>query len=470
MIKHKIYIVLLAFVAAGVLLPRLDAGGAVQAKTGNTYFAALQALAERSFLKGVQQYYRFVLTDNLPLSAAIRTQDLTAAMAFFKAELADPAKADKAHLAIVLIDRILERYDRAEKRLDLLREKYPGSVLLAFVKGELLLSRGERNLAIRVFGSMSRLPKPRSFPALAEYIMQRRGQGQQPDPVARRKFLMSIAYRHWDEMDFEGAKRVFRSIMDEFPDSPDAPRALIDLLIQMDKPEEAVQIVDGWKGTASESLIAPLPLARIRYSQGRFDEVVSLLTPLREAEPQDMYLKLLMAESLYQTNRLASATALFDELSAADTRNQGFLQRFVACCQATGRGQEALPRLEAYVAENPNDSMMRFELATQLMRAERLEEARLNFLPLKEYGNPYRKEALDQITLIDRINYERLMNSQNSSGTESVSEQPVTGSAGTSNQAAQTVQDGTPGTGKSASSEMGEVELEQIRRMKELFK
>ncbi len=456
--------------AFALILPTLHAQGGSKKKAGSVYFNALQAIAERNFLKGVQQYYRFILTENLPLSMAIRTQDLTAAMAFFKKELADPAKADKAHLAIVLVDRILDRYDRAEKRLDFLREKYPKSVLLAFIKGELLLSRGERNLAIRVFGSLSRLPKPRSFPALAEYIMQRRGQGPKPDTITRRNFLMSIAYRHWDEMDFDGAKRVFRSIMEEFPDHPDAPRALIDLLIQMDKAEEAVQIVDGWAGTASEPLIAPLPLARIRYSQGRFDEVVTLLTPLREADSQDMYLKLLMAESLYQTNNLASAASLFDELSAADTRNQGFLQRYVACCDVLGRGQDALPRLEAYVAENANDSMMRFELAMHLVRAERLEEARLNFLALKEYGNPYRKEALEQITFIDRITYERLMNSPNASGTESVREQPVTGTGDAAGQSAQPTQEPVAGTVKSAGSEAGEVELEQIRRMKELFK
>ncbi|MBP7634107.1 tetratricopeptide repeat protein, partial [Candidatus Ozemobacteraceae bacterium] len=276
------------------------AAGDRNEKIQNTYFQALQTLEAENHLKGVQLYYRFVILGGIPVSKAVRARDLARAMGYFKKEIAEGRNSNRNALGILLIDRIIERYDRAERRLDLLREKHSSSVLLAFLRGELALSRGDETLAMRIFGTMRHLPNPRGFPALADYLLEQRGRGKTIDPAARRKFFMKLAYRRWDESDFDGAASVFRALMKEYPQDPEAPRALIDLLLQQDKTDEAVKILDGWKGVADEPLIPPLPLARIRYSQGQYEDALTLLGPLQEADPQDPYLRLLLAESLYQ--------------------------------------------------------------------------------------------------------------------------------------------------------------------------
>jgi len=445
---------------AGPVAAKNDPGKHAQ----NVYFQALQALESGSFLKGVQLYYRFLLIGDLPLSKEVRAHDLVKAMGQFKKELADKTRGDKAALAIILIDRIIERLDKADKRLNALREKFPSSVLLAFIKGELMLALGDQNLAVRIFGTMSRLPSPRGFPALADYLLERRGQGKRSDPAARRNFLMRIAYRRWDETDFAGAKKIFRNIMSEFPKDPEAPRALVDLLIQIDKADEAVQLIDEWQGSSTEQLIAPLPLARIRYSQGRFAEVIELLTPLQKADPQDMYLRLLLAESRFQTGQYAAAAPLYESLSEADRKNQGFLQRWIACLDASGNITEGVSRLEAYIQENPNDSAMRVELASILMRLEKYDDARAQYYALKEVGNPYRGLALQQIAVIDKVNYDRLFNAgtANPDGVASPASAPEAGSA---------FPDPTSIDQKPKQAEDVEnIQKEQIERMKELFK
>jgi len=462
-IQKFVYILVVVGLALGGSAPVFAAGDRNE-KIQNIYFQALQALEEENHLKGVQLYYRFVILGGIPVSKAVRARDLARAMSSFKKEIAEGRNSNRTELGILLIDRIIERFDRAEQRLDLLREKHPSSVLLAFLRGEVALARGDETLAMRIFGTMNRLPNPRGFPALADYLLDQRGRGKSADPAARRKFFMKLAYRRWDESDFEGAGAMFRALMKEYPLDPEAPRALIDLLLQQDKTDEAVKILDGWKGQADEPLIPPLPLARIRYSQGQYEEALALLVPLQEADPQDAYLRLLVAESLYQLNRHAEAAPHFMELARSDPKNQGFLQRLVICSEAAGRRADPLPLLEAYVQENERDSAMRFELASLLIRLDRLDEARLHFNVLREFGNPLQKEALEKIAAIDRANYERMMSASAASGSggepdkgeHRVSQQPddlaatepVIGAAGDASLA----------------------EEEQIRRMKELFK
>lgn len=467
MINKYIYIIIVVFASLCQVVPSAAAEDR-NSRIQNVYFQALQAFESEKYLKGVQLYYRFVVVGNMPLSKAVRAHDLARAMGSFKKELAAADTANKAGLGIILVDRIIERFERADKRLDLLREKHPNSVLLTFLKGELALVRGDEGLAVRIFGTMNHLPNPRGFPALADYLLEQRGKGKKPDPALRRRFFMKIAFRRWDEMDFDGAQKILRTVMAEFPEDAEAPRALIDLLLQLDKPEDAVKIIDEWKGSPDEPLVAPLPLARIRYSQGKYEEAITLLRPLLEAEPQDTYLKLLMAESLFQMNRQAEAAPYFKELAAADQKNQGFLQRLVVCSEAAGKREEALPLLEAYVEANRNDSLMRFELASLFIRLNRLNEARLHFNILREYGNPLHKQAVEKIAAIDKAKYEQMMNtgSSNASGDAAMGD---TGE-GDLKLPPQADQEPISEPAVGAAGDTGDAEEEQLRRMKELFK
>lgn len=468
MIKRIVYILAILGVVGGSAAA-VSAAAARNEKIQNIYFQALQALEAENYLRGVQLYYRFVILGGVPVSKAVRAHDLARAMGSFKKDVTEGRRNNKTELGVLLVDRIIERYDRAEQRLDLLREKHPSSVLLAFLKGELALCRGDETLAVRIFGTLNRLPNPRGFPALADYLLEQRGRGKgETDPAARRKFFMKLAYRRWDESDFAGAGTILRALMNEFPQDPEAPRALIDLLLQQDKTDEAVKIVDGWKAPAGEPLIPPLPLARIRYSQGQYEEALALMEPLQQADPQDAYLRLLVAESLYQLNRQAEAAPHFMELARSDPKNQGFLQRLVICTEAAGKRADALPLLEAYVRENERDSAMRFELASLLIRLDRLNDARLHFNVLREFGNPMQKEALEKIAAIDRANYERMMSNPSASGTRTdAGGEPGDGERRVAQQS-DDMAETEPVIG--AAGDIAHAEEEQIQRMKELFK
>ncbi|MFZ2957197.1 MAG: tetratricopeptide repeat protein [Candidatus Ozemobacteraceae bacterium] len=454
--KNVRRIIFMCFLAMIAGLGPIQAAGTAK-KNQDIYFKALQEFESGSDLKGVQLYYRFILVSDLPLSKAVRVNDLRKAMGHLEADRASGKKVDnKTSLALVLTDRIIERFDQAGKRLDTLRDTYPNSVLLAFIKGELLLTQGEESLAQSVFGTMPPLPNSRVFLALADSILERRGRGKKSDPAVRRGFLMKMAFRNWDAMDFDGAQKVFRSIMSEFPDDREAPQSLVDLLIQTGKADEAMKIVDEWKKAKSESLIAPLPLARINYSLGRFEEVLLLLTPLQKGDPQDMNVKLLMAEALFQTGQIASAAPLFEDLVKADPGNQGFLLRSIACLEPIGRAEDALPPLEAYVKKNQNDFFLRFELASLLMRMGKLEEANFHFTPMNEDGNPFHERAKEQIAIIDNYKSERFMSD---TPTESA------GYATETHPGKPFDQDSKPSQG----GDVGKTEKEQIQRMKELF-
>ncbi|NLI76476.1 MAG: tetratricopeptide repeat protein [Candidatus Riflebacteria bacterium] len=371
------------------------------------YFQAVEALRSGAAFQGLKKYYKFLLLSDPLLAAPLREHDLRGAAGHFPEPLPGTAPSKEAALALVLLDRLLERWEGGLRRLDALRAAFPTSAVLTFLKGELLLAAGRDDEARRLFAELATLPDPRRLPALARFLLGRHGAGEPPSPTARREFLLKAAARRWDLLDLEGAIAAYQAVIGQFPDHPEAPRALIDLLTQMDRPADAAQVLQEWEDRTGRPLLDPLPLARLRYAQGRFAEAVQVLRPLAAQDPPNALARLLLAECLFQTGGYDEAASWFQKLAAADPGNLGLLQRLAVCLEALGRPGEAATRLGMALERSPDEAPLRQDLAFLLMRMGDLDQAAIQFAFLADSDSPARYEAKKQLAVISRLKLER---------------------------------------------------------------
>ncbi|NLI79822.1 MAG: tetratricopeptide repeat protein [Candidatus Riflebacteria bacterium] len=341
------------------------------------YREARNLLKSGQFGAGVKAYYRFLVRSDRLLSLAVRHQDLAKAREALSLALKNAPQDDKAALLLALVERILAQWDAAWERLDRLGRKFPQSALLTFLRGEFALSRtrGSGNEAQGWFAALKDQPAGVRWAGLAQELLRWYGVGEPPDPGLRKERLLRQAFRHFDLLERAEARQLFELICREFPDDPVAFQALAEQAMEAGQPAEAGRLLDDWRARRATSLLPPLAEARIRFAQGRYRDVVTLLGPVLQREPADEYVKRLLAEGLFQVEDWRPALPLFRELRGADPANPALLQRLAVCLESLGEAEEALQVLQEAVASYPAELFYQGEVARLQERLGRIEEA-----------------------------------------------------------------------------------------------
>ena len=105
-------------------------------------------------------------------------------------------------------------------------------------------------------------------------------------------------------------------------------------------------------------------------------------------EPPDFDLPERLAVSTVSAERAPAPAPGPDTSAAPRMGDRGRLWRDVAPLLEAGRWREALPRLESYLADHPDDTAVRLEMARALARSGRVDEAQAVYRTLADRGDP----------------------------------------------------------------------------------
>jgi predicted Zn-dependent protease len=359
----------------------------------SAYFQALRFITQKKYGEAIKAYYQFIITSNSLLTIDCRKADLAKVKSELEKAMNNPrVDKNKSRLFISLLGRIFQQWPVANENLDRLRQQHPKSLLLTFFKGEYLLAQEEEQEAKKLFAVLDSAPKGKKFQKMAQELLLIRGQQAQQDPQERKQALLKIAFRHLDAFQRKQAEQFFSRIQNEFPDDPEAPRALLNLLMEDGRMEDAQKILKEWK-SAEKPLLPPVALARFHYQQRIFGEVIRILTPILETDPKNDYAKSMLAESYYQVGEFGKGADLFLQMHKQSPLDQGFLSRSLSCLEESGRGEEAVQLVEGILQEKPAQDFLRAELAALYERQKDEYKAKEHFTILSKTPNAYQDWA-----------------------------------------------------------------------------
>lgn len=425
----------------------------------NQYIQALDRFSKKDFTGGVKLYYKFLLANDCLLSAEYRKQDLAPAMDHFTGMIMQNATDPIPQVFLHLTKRLESDLEGATNGIEQLLSDHPKALLLWFLKGEFLLAWNKPQKAQEAFSVLKKAGK-KKYIDLATMVLHLNRLGSAATPEARREFLTQVAFRRWTTFEKREAERVFRVVLEEFPFDPKATQGLIELLIELERPGDAIELLASWERTRKEELLAPLAKGRLWYSLGDYPKAYEGLSKALEEDPGNEYARILLAECAYQTNRPEEACTLFQQLHESDPENAGYMQRYHLCLEAQGKSDVIIEHFRQHLQENPNDVFARVELGALLLRTGDIAKAKANFAWLTGFPNQYKEYAEEMLAQIrekekeafaNRTTTERTWSSDNS-GRGSVTTAP-SGSGG------------SPG-----SRDIGKTNIDELKRIADMYR
>jgi hypothetical protein len=113
------------------------------------------------------------------------------------------------------------------------------------------------------------------------------------------------------------------------------------------------------------------------WAQGRQEEAIALFRALQRQRPEDPGLALRLGMALMAVGRLGQALPLLEQAAAlapGDAQALAWLDRALGAVHGQGSAPEAIPVLQARLAEAPEDHNRRVRLASALLANGRFEE------------------------------------------------------------------------------------------------
>ncbi|HNW33987.1 MAG TPA: tetratricopeptide repeat protein [Candidatus Ozemobacteraceae bacterium] len=367
----------------------------VWADSNKDYLAAMDQIAKKKYSNGVKTYYKFLLKTDPVSSIPSRRKDLAPAFAFFKKACQQNPSDFNSKLFLSIIYRIIQNWQFAQSSLGEIQSRYPSSPLLQFLKGEYLLGNDLVDEAIAAFQKLKLLPRSATLAAFTDHLLKRRGIDKTTS--IRRAALLKRANRHLDLMETDKAEAAFRLLIREFPQVAEGYRALIDLLVELNRLDDAEQVLVEFKSLTGMKERIPLQEARLRYFQKRFQDVVNILTPIETSDKSNDYILFFLAESAFQTGDFHRSATIFSKLFTRDPENIGFLLRKTASLEGEGNPASAAEILGIEVERRPDAPLVRMELAGLLERMSRLEEAKKEYQILLDQKSPFQAEAKERL-------------------------------------------------------------------------
>jgi len=400
--------------AAGLLCLMLVLSGVLSpqqcfADTAQVYLNAKEALARKDFASGVKNYYRLVSFSEIVLSNSIKAADLAAAREFFAKAAGAGEKADKARLFLALIDRITGEIGKAHEQVDLLRQQHPDSLLLAYVKGELHLSQNEVAEADSYFNWILSAAGQSSFAVLTRSLLKFYVSAVGIDQDERRTFLLAAANRNWDLLEIDQAIRFFEIVARDFPHEQEAFRSLVQIYLDMDNMEKAVEVFQLWKSVNTARLLAPLAQAHFHLAIDEYAEAIVILQELLASDPENVALKLALADCQFNLADYERALPIYQELLAIDQENVGVVSRLKSCFEALGKTEETIALFESLAADGSTNPWFQLELAELYLKAGDYDQSEIYYDLLSSSENPYSDYAAEMSAQIAQFRHEKAL-------------------------------------------------------------
>lgn len=382
-----------------VLMGSLGTAPAAAESSSARYTAALQALERGDYARGVKNYYKFLVIEDPLLSLACRQADLAKAREWLHAQGVTKLGRSMGELHLGLCARILVSWTEADERLATLRKAHPKSMLLMFLQGEFWMQEDRGRDAAPLFSSLKKDSRGKQFVPLVDLIVKRHGVDLEAE--ADRQTMLREAMRHLDLLEYADAEKCLRKIMVRYPDELEAPRALIDMLLETQRADDADRVLADWQAKHGISPLLPIQEAHLHYLRGRFVEAAPLLAKAMEGEDDNVYALSMLAEAEFQMQQFASATVSFGRLRVGDPNNLGFLLRWLACVEMQGDGVRAMAEFDAVLASKPDNALLRYERARLADRQQFFAEAIRLYRDIVDAGGPYRDVAESNLAALE---------------------------------------------------------------------
>ncbi|NLI78776.1 MAG: tetratricopeptide repeat protein [Candidatus Riflebacteria bacterium] len=365
----------------------LGAVAAPAAPPGQRYRRAMEALQKEDFRRGVNEYYKFLLLEEPVLGEEARTRDLEPARRHFQAAVDGGTQDPKAPFFLSLIRRSVGRVDEGHRLLDPIRERHPRSFVLTFVKGEFALAGGDAAAAAREFERLRQVPRAAPLLALGLHLLKRSPPGDERGSRLRQ------AFRHFDLGEYAKARQAFEALTRDFPDDPEPFGGLAEVLMATEDWPAAERVVDTFQERCGRSPLPRLREAHLRFRRGHHLQVIRLLGPVTDQDPDNDAARTLLAESLFAAEKLEAAADQFLVLYQRDPLNTGVLDRLVTCLCLIGREETAIPLVRLALDRRPKDEYLTFQLAQLYERRDYLEEAQGLYLQVFFRKGPLAEDA-----------------------------------------------------------------------------
>ncbi|MGE5345216.1 MAG: tetratricopeptide repeat protein [Acidithiobacillales bacterium] len=247
-----------------------------------------------------------------------------------------------------------------------------------------------------------------SVPAEAEKEARKAARLAPDDPWVQRILGQILLASAKDSAGVEEAAAALRKANDLRPGDPTGAMAYAQALLRLDKPKEAVtvleRVLDRGRGPAlpllygealeksgrfgdaedvfqsilridPDNRAASLGLLRV-YERGRqWDKAIPLVQHYLKAQPANLGLKVQYASLLLRARRFSEARKTLDQVLAADPGNREALRLYAGLLSETRETDKADELLRKLAALDPDDPDVPFRRAINFVEARRLDEA-----------------------------------------------------------------------------------------------
>ena len=442
-----------------LLLLLLVAGSRAEAADrANAYLQAKEAFYQKDFAAGVKRYYRFITFSEIVLSQQIRATDLEQARDFFEHEAQNPANAEKALLFLALIDRITDNWEKAHERADFLRQKHPRSLLLNYIKGEMHLAQNQIKEAKQHLDWILSAADGSPFAEITRKLLEFYLNSGAANPEKRKKFLLAAGYRNWDILETDQAVRFFEMVIEGYPDDPEAWRSLISIYLDRDDLDNVLELDGRWLQNNKTSLLDPMTRVRLHLKNDEFNEAAEIIEKLLEADSGNQAAKMLLADCLFNLNKLEPCLSLYQELLPDNHGNMGIISRLKHCFESLGRLDEAINLFEQLAQEDAENSWIQLELAELYLKVENYDQAEVYFDLLSGFENPYKDYATDMSPRIpvykQELAQQELERLEQSAQTTPVADPPA---------------NSAPSVTETTSEKIKEVQLDELKKLMAIY-
>lgn len=165
---------------------------------------------------------------------------------------------------------------------------------------------------------------------------------QQTDPQQ----LMQAAIAAQERGDFQTAIRNYRQVIELQPDAVEAKVNLGAALAHVGRYDEAISMYQSALPALRFKNPVLLNLALAYYKKGDFASARTQLVQLHQAQPANLRVTILLADTDVRVKAANEALALLEPLSAGNSQNLDFEYVYGSALIASGQRREGIPRVE----------------------------------------------------------------------------------------------------------------------------
>jgi tetratricopeptide (TPR) repeat protein len=257
-------------------------------------------------------------------------------------------------------------------------------------------------------GEFAELLKDLSILGEAEKEARKAAQLSPDDPWIQRVLGQILLTNAKDRAGLQEAAAALKKANDLQPGEPSGAMAYAQVLLRLDRPQEAVpvleRVLDRGRGPAlpllygevlersgrfgdaeevfqsilridPENRAASLGLIRVYERSRRWDKAIPLVQHYLKAQPTNLGLKVQYASLLLRARRFADARKALDQVLAADPGNREAIRLYASLLSETREIDKADELLRKLQALDPQDPDVPFRRAINFVEARRLPEA-----------------------------------------------------------------------------------------------